>query len=497
MLALADVIIFLALGIGLLYCYFKSKYTYWKSRGVPYKEPTFPLGNIFDSVRSGEPAGKYIAKLYNEFRGPYFGFFAFAQPFLVLKDPDIIKRVLIKDFHIFPNRFFVSDESIDSVTSNSLFVVKNPHWKALRSKLSPVFTSGKMKMMMYLMKECGENLKQHIEKFLEESVEVKELAAKYTTDVIATCAFGINANSFVNENSEFRVAGRRLFSSSLSRVAQTLSYFFAPWAVKIFRCKFLDGTAVEFLRKAFMDTMNQREISKVKRNDLIDILLELKNQETNDDEFKFYGDRLVAQAVIFFGAGHETTSSTIAFTLHELCINSDIQDRLRKEIKEVVAKHGDITYEALQDMEYLDMVVSETLRKYPLTPFIGRECSKDYKIPETGLIVEKGIPIIIPQHGLHWDPKYFPNPEKYNPERFNKENKHKITPYVYLPFGDGPRNCIGERFGLMSSKLGIIYILQNFKVERSSKTKDPLIFGRSALLQAKDGVQLKFKKLEA
>lgn len=87
---------------------------------------------------------------------------------------------------------------------------------------------------------------------------------------------------------------------------------------------------------------------------------------------------------------------------------------------------------------------TETLRKYPLTPFIQRECVEDYEIPETGLIIEKGTAVVIPQHGLHWDEKYFPNPQYYDPERFSAENKSNITPFTYLPFGNGPRNCIGK-----------------------------------------------------
>ncbi|KAF2880403.1 hypothetical protein ILUMI_25770 [Ignelater luminosus] len=181
--------------------------------------------------------------------------------------------------------------------------------------------------------------------------------------------------------------------------------------------------------------------------------------------------------------------------MHELCVNPDIQSRLRKEILDTIKTHGDLTYEAVQDMKYLNMVVSETLRKYPLTPLIQRECESDYTIPETGIVIEKGVGILISQHGLHWDPKYFPNPEKFDPERFSDENRQKIPSYVYLPFGDGPRNCIGERFGLLSTKLGIIHIIQNFKVERNSLTQEPLQFGRSPLLRAKNGIRLTFQHL--
>lgn len=88
-------------------------------------------------------------------------------------------------------------------------------------------------------------------------------------------------------------------------------------------------------------------------------------------------------------------------------------------------------------------MVSETLRKYPALPVLHRKCTEDCFIEEAGITVEKGQIFLIPVLGLHYDPEYFPDPEKFDPERFNAENKPNIKPYTYLPFGEGPRNCIG------------------------------------------------------
>lgn len=95
-------------------------------------------------------------------------------------------------------------------------------------------------------------------------------------------------------------------------------------------------------------------------------------------------------------------------------------------------------------MPYLDMVVFETLRMYPILTVFDRESIMPYKIPNSDLVIEKDTPIYISVLGLHYDPEYFPDPEKYDPERFNEENKHKIPPFAYIPFGEGPRKCIGK-----------------------------------------------------
>lgn len=93
------------------------------------------------------------------------------------------------------------------------------------------------------------------------------------------------------------------------------------------------------------------------------------------------------------------------------------------------------------------MVVSETLRKYPPLGFLDRVAIQDYKVPNSDLIIEKGTPIMISMTGMHYDPQYFPNPDKFDPERFNEVNKRNIPSYVYFPFGEGPHVCIGKNDG--------------------------------------------------
>lgn len=114
-------------------------------------------------------------------------------------------------------------------------------------------------------------------------------------------------------------------------------------------------------------------------------------------------------------------------------------------------------------LPYLDMVVSETLRKYPPLPFLDRVAVSDYKVPGTDLVIEKGTPLYIPMFGLHYDPEYFPESQKYDPERFNEENKNKIPSCVYMPFGEGPHNCIGkERSVFITARFNDAYTYNSF-----------------------------------
>lgn len=99
----------------------------------------------------------------------------------------------------------------------------------------------------------------------------------------------------------------------------------------------------------------------------------------------------------------------------------------------------------ISDFPYLDMVVSETLRMYPVLPFLDRITESDYQLPGTKLTLQAGTPVIIPMHALHMDAEYFPKPHIFDPERFSVQNKVNIKPNTYFPFGDGPRVCIGKR----------------------------------------------------
>ncbi|XP_038202455.1 cytochrome P450 3A31-like isoform X8 [Arvicola amphibius] len=127
------------------------------------------------------------------------------------------------------------------------------------------------------------------------------------------------------------------------------------------------------------------------------------------------------------------------------------------------------SYDKVMEMEYLDMVLSETLRLYAISDRLVRTCKQDMEMD--GVFIPKGSLVMIPIFSLHRDPQYWPEPEEFRPERFSKQNKGSINPYVYMPFGYGPRNCIGMRFALMNMKLAVTKLLQNFSFQPCKETQ--------------------------
>lgn len=139
--------------------------------------------------------------------------------------------------------------------------------------------------------------------------------------------------------------------------------------------------------------------------------------------------------------------------------------KAQEDVMTTLEKHdGNLTYESIKDMQFIEFCVKETLRKYPGLPILNRICTKDYEIPELSFTIKKGTSTIISLLGIHRDEKYFPNPDKYDPERFSSE-RHDYDDDMYMPFGLGPRNCIAFRMGILITKIAIVMLLKNYHFE--------------------------------
>ena len=154
---------------------------------------------------------------------------------------------------------------------------------------------------------------------------------------------------------------------------------------------------------------------------------------------------LAAQAYIFFTAGYETSSTTISFSLWELAHCPNVQDKLRREILEFQKKNdGKIDYESVNDIKYLDMVVKEVLRKHSPADSLIRETKQEYIIPGTKISLPVGTHVFISMRAIHMDPYIYPKPNVFDPERFNDEAKQTRHPMTFMPFGAGPKTCLGK-----------------------------------------------------
>ncbi|XP_069678700.1 uncharacterized protein [Periplaneta americana] len=493
------VLLLLSLGVLL---YFLGMSSYWRfvKPGIPHMKPLPFIGNMWSAMRNSQSFGETTLELYNEVKDhPYGAVFVFLTPMVMITDPELIKTVTVKDFEHFTDHRPVVSEVGDPIWRKGLFNLNGRTWKDMRSTLTPAFTSSKMKTMFLLVSECSKQLINFLEECYEKPpendsavqkdgalliLELKDLYTRYTNDVIATTAFGLSVDSLKQPKNEFYKMGQEASNFKQAKLFLCLMF---PKLLQTVGFRLIPGNIANFFRGLVKDTMATREREGIVRPDMLHLLMQAQkgtlHDENSTDHHHHKNDKkqlddedIVAQCALFFLAGFDTTATLLCFVSHLLAVHPEIQSRLQNEIDETLQEcDGEISYEALQGMKYLDMVVSETLRLYPPLPAVDRECVRKYTIKaDPPLDLEPGDGIFLPIIGLHRDPRYFPDPERFDPERFSDENKHKINPLTYFPFGVGPRSCIGNRFALMESKLALAHLLSRFNLKVIPKTPIPI-----------------------
>ncbi|KAK5638810.1 hypothetical protein RI129_013105 [Pyrocoelia pectoralis] len=460
---------FLAIFVALAICvftYFKWTFKYWERRNVPYIKPNFPSGTMQNPLWPTVSLGRTFGKQYKESKEKglkHVGLFTFSMPNYMPIDLEYVKNVVACDFNYFIDRGVYYNEKHDPLSAH-LFSLKGTKWRNLRAKLTPTFTSGKMKMMFRLVLECGKHMTYAMDEICRKqvSLDIKDWLGGFGTDVIGSCAFGIDCNSFKDPNSDFRIVSKRALDQTNWEIAKIfLGFVHEKLARKLAICT-TPTEVTKFFLKIMEETVRYREKNNIMRNDFLQILLELKNSNEMKEvkgSQNFTIEELTAQAFIFFLAGYKTSSTTMSFCLYEMAEHQDIQEKVRKEIETVLETYdGEVCYDSIKEMKYLRQVIDETLRKHPPLEYLLRTCVKDYKVPGTDVTIEKGTAVSVSIYGLHYDPEYHSDPEKFDPERFSEENKRKIKPFIYMPFGEGPRMCIGTFPS--KSRYNFIFFLQ-------------------------------------
>ncbi|KAF6203284.1 hypothetical protein GE061_003702 [Apolygus lucorum] len=489
------------LGVSLIAAYIVYKLTklanFFDNLGIPYVKPIWPFGSDVKGLLMREHTTSTVSKMYYELEPHKIGgYYLAVRPTIMIRDPELVHKVYATDFGHFVDRGIPSNPKRDPLEGH-LFLLNGAKWRFMRAKLSPIFTSGKLKFMYAEMKKCVDTFIAHLEKTVPfgKDIDMKEDSVGFTVEVISSCAFGIEINSIGNPNSEFVVYANKVFNATTTTILKLITRMISPWLFDLLRLKQSPQEIEDFVMKVVKDSFHHRLTTGYSRNDIIQLLLQLKEKgsveveehekDEDDHQETMYqmshsiekevvelDDGLLgAQVFVFLVAGFETTSSTIYHMTYLLSQNQDCQDKAREEVNRLLAKHGDFTYEMLRELTYLSHCMDETLRLFPPVPFMFRVCTKEYTFPD-GTTIPKGTAINIPVYCLHHDPKYFPEPEKFKPERFEQP----ITRGAYSPFGDGPRICIGKRFALVEIKLAMARLLHTFRFLPGSTKKDKIIY---------------------
>lgn len=477
----------------LVYLLYKRTFDYWTSRNVPHLKPEFPHGNT-RGMGTKYHTFEFMKRAYNELKhqGPFGGIYISLRPTALITDLDLVKSVLVKDFNYFTNRgiyYNAKDDPISAHISN----IENDEWKNIRSKLTPAFTSGKLKMMFDTILGISETFMNMIEKdsMNNGSIEIKGILSRFTCDVIGNVAFGVECDSLNNKTAKFYEMAvesmdsfdfiKRLVLMGYRGMARALRMTLTPDEVSVF---------YNDVVKSIIDYRSQNK--EVNRHDLMNLLINMMNNK----QIKM--DQVVAQSFFYFIAGYETTSTALTFCLYELSQHQEFQEKARAEVMEAIGKHqNELTYESISELTFCDKIVKETLRKWPPSVSVQREASANYKVPNSKHVIEKGCPIMVPVYGIHHDPSIYPEPDTFDPSRFDADQVEKRHPFAFLPFGEGPRVCPGIRFSLLETKICLAKLLMNYQFSLDYDTTEfPIKISPTKFMLSPDkGVYVNFRKI--
>ncbi|XP_052872306.1 probable cytochrome P450 308a1 [Anopheles cruzii] len=489
-----------ALAVLAVCLYFKWSMSYWQRVGkVAGPKPLPIFGNQLEQLTGKKHFGEIFEEMYRSFpQATWVGFYKFAnRPAIVVRDLDLVRDVVTSQFSSFNKNDFHADESLDPLLAFNPFTASGDVWKERRAQMTTVFTPNRIRATFPLVQQIADDLLKYIARQKDPHFEAKDLCSKYTIGVVASVAFGIDAESFTNPNAEFPRMGNALFEPSFMTALRLQLTMFAPGLAKLLRVPFVPAYVDQWFRQMVRETVRQRKVEK--RQDMFQAMCD----NLSDNGKREIDENIAAgHSVTFLSEGFETSSTLMCYLLYELAANPPIQDRVVQEIRSVLQETGgQLTEAGLQKLTYMEAAMMETLRMHSPVFTLPRVCTKDFVLPPQfpgdtkQVVLRRGTSVVVPVYAIHHDPEIYPQPSVFDPERFTEENRKARHRHAFLAFGEGPRLCLGMKFGLHQSKIGIAAMLNRYTVTISPKQELPLEFARSAFLMTpKSGVWLNFKE---
>ncbi len=498
----------------------------WKfqRRGVKGPKPRLILGNL-NTIR--EKGFKKAIQDWPLEYGKTMVYHEGAIPIVLTADVELIKEYAIKQFRKFSTRKVMPLLKMPK-GYNAVTEVDYDEWRPIRTIMSPTFSALRMRQMSPIINMCADRFLKSIKNMAgPEPFDVYHYLTGYTLDVITTCAFGFDPEAITAEEQKFlkkvtdifKYLDKSIRAMRIIFIINVINEKLASFLVKYFKKMFMPPL-MEPLMRTVAEIVTMRKANKVKKADFLQLLMDssetnidLKDLEAKlDDEEKeehrkeninnkhkqsgrkFTNLELEAQSAQFLLAGYETTSTALSFMVHNLATNQKVQEKLQAEVDEHFPDKADCRpdYVTLKKLHYLDMVIHENLRCHVIGE-LGRikVCVEDCTI--RGIPFEKGDCIQPAVYRVHHDPEHWgPEPtDLFVPERFLPHRVQNRDACAYIPFGAGPRNCIGMRFSLMEQKVFLVRLLREYTIAPCSLTPCELETKTNGIYGPKDGVYVK------
>lgn len=460
------ILLIVILLLTLIYLNGKYNESYWKKRGVVFYSKHKVLGPFWDFLTNDRALFEIMGDLYKTYEHlPAVGIGSILTPSLFVIDPKNIQFVLQSDAQSFNHRGVAVNDH--DKLADSVPFMNGVRWKLMRQKMTPLFTAAKLKKMFYIMDKSAQDFIDHLKNNPNKLINTYETINEFCSAAIAAAVFGIGTESTFESP---------FLNMARAAVAQNwkTDFRFTVASVSARLSKFLGITLFKEQEGFFIDAVKQvlraREKGDTRKHDFADVCVNLQKAGTMRDdetglELEPTDELLAAQGFFFFIAGVEPAASGMFGALIELGKYPEILKKVQNEIDEVFEKNnGELSYEIVNEMTYLDKVLSEALRIHTPIGFLTRQSVKDTVLPVGNIKISKGTRIMLPLFEMHFNSKYFPDPEVFDPERFSPENRAQ-SEIAYMPFGKGNRICIGARYSRIQILTGLIYLLRHYDVK--------------------------------
>nr|AAT38512.1 pheromone-degrading enzyme [Phyllopertha diversa] len=484
--------------LWLVYWYYKiNKYEkYLKTVPGPARTPI--MGNIPDI---GSPVSflEDLLKLSYMYKGN-FKLYIGAQPRVFLVEPKDLEFLLNSTSLLTKSKSY---KFLYRWLGAGLLTSSGNKWKKHRKIITPAFHFQILEEFIDVFNSASDVLVEKLNAAPNKSsIDIYPFIARCTLDIICETAMGTSVDAQNDINSEYvnsvKILLGILVQRSLSPIlANDLLYPFTTTyqkekaALKVvhgYTKSVINKRKIEFYNNSKSEDRNVDSFGRKKKQAFLDLLLEYS---ANDPSFT--EQHIQEEVDTFMFEGHDTTATSITFALYALAMNPHIQEKAYAELKEIFSNNSKrhASYRDLQEMKYLEMVIKETLRIYTTVPFYSRALEEDVNM--NGQILPKGTMLNVFAYGVHHNPKIYKDPETFDPERFSIENSKERSPFAFIPFSAGPRNCIGQKFAMLEMKSSISDVLRNFKL-LPSVPAHKVVLKSEAVLKSDNGVFVRLQK---
>ncbi|XP_072159961.1 cytochrome P450 6a2 isoform X2 [Bemisia tabaci] len=444
-----------------------KRFTYWRRHGVAQINP--PFWQNFS--RKEKPIALVYEAHYKALSNvPFGGFYEHGKPVLLVRDPALIQKMLTTYFSYFPDRRAFLNTEKDSCSSH-LLNLTGERWRKIRKKIVPSFrTPSKLTDLKVKIKTGIEAFELYLNRACEGKgtleVDFHDLMARLTTHIIGLTAASIPTDALMDGESSFRNIQELLCVPNWRMYWRDLFRHVCPPLNDVFNLKGHDKRIDLFFIQLVAQQEEARRTGGLAKDDFLQNLLDLKN------------------------AGFSTIAITLTYAFYEAVNNIEIWIKLRREV-DSMQQDEKIDYEKLT---YTTAVIQETLRKYSVFPSLQRQCSQDFEIPGTSVVIKKGVDVIIPIYAIHRDRMHWPDPDLFRPERFLERQPKSGT---YLPFGDGSRMCPGYKYAFLELQMIMTFLIKNYDIvpcETTPLPKELRFLARGVLLHPENGIFMRIKR---